>query len=242
MPCPPGYYTITGVSPTDTPKITTLPTPWGVRHHLWRSWGFCPRHTWAHAIAEFELRVIPLGTTILYKDLLNRARHLLGRRWQPTTLRRSRLRAQASCYTCDYISTARQPDPHFAPQQSCVNNRRRFTQRVLAEAPIWLPRACPGCSSLCRGLPCRQHLILIDETVQWHPAVLDGLNDLADRLDLYLRSMTWGGPQSTVEHRSALVETLGWFAGWEIPLTLANRQPQRGGHADQGTKARPGEG
>ena len=28
MPCPLRVYTTTGVSPTDTPKITTLPTPW----------------------------------------------------------------------------------------------------------------------------------------------------------------------------------------------------------------------
>lgn len=191
----------------------------GVRHHLWHSWGFCPRHTWAHAIAEIELRVAPLGTTILYKDLLSRAQHLLGRRWRPIPLRLSGLRAQASCYQCDYIARARQPDAHFAPQQRQVNNRRRFTERVLAEAPVWVPRACPGCNPTYRGLPCRQHLL--DETVPWDPTVLAGLNDLANRLDVHLRSMTWGGPQTTEEHRSAFIETLGWFAGWEIPLTLA---------------------
>ncbi len=27
MPCPYGFYTLTGVSPHDTPKITTLPGP-----------------------------------------------------------------------------------------------------------------------------------------------------------------------------------------------------------------------
>jgi len=28
VPCPYGFYTLTGVSPHDTPKITTLPGPW----------------------------------------------------------------------------------------------------------------------------------------------------------------------------------------------------------------------
>jgi len=41
----------------------------GTRHRPWRSWGFCPRHTWAHAVVERELRVQPFSTAILYEDL-----------------------------------------------------------------------------------------------------------------------------------------------------------------------------
>lgn len=32
-----------------------------VRHHLRAGWGFCPRHTWAHALVEIELKYEALG-------------------------------------------------------------------------------------------------------------------------------------------------------------------------------------
>jgi hypothetical protein len=52
----------------------------GVREHLWRSWGFCPRHTWAHAIVEVELvGGLPFGTAILYEDLAGELRALARR-------------------------------------------------------------------------------------------------------------------------------------------------------------------
>jgi hypothetical protein len=191
----------------------------GVRHHLWSSWGFCPRHTWAHAIAEIELRYTPLGTAILYEDLLDRARRVVARGWEPSTLRRRALQPHASCYTCDYANHADVPDRQFADQQRRVNARRRFADRVLREDVVWAPRACPVCTPDGRGLPCRRHLI--DEAAELDGTVADGLTELGQRLHVFMRSLTWRGPVAEERHRSAFVETLGWFAGWQIPLSLA---------------------
>src|SRR5205823_13651106 len=77
-----------------------------VRHLLWRSWGFCPRHSWAHAIVELELRgARPFATTILWEDLLRRAATSLGQR--PGALAVRRLRPRSECFTCRYVLAAR---------------------------------------------------------------------------------------------------------------------------------------
>jgi hypothetical protein len=197
----------------------------GVRHHLWRSWGFCERHTWAHAIAEIELRYTALGTAILYDDLLGRARRALARRWEPATLRCRALRARDSCYTCDYVAHAGEtPTGDLQHQQRQVNERSRFTDQLLREWPVWAPRACPHCAPGAQGIPCRRHLAA--EPARLDHEVVGGLTELGDRLSVYLRSLTWRGPEAQATHRSAFVEVLGWFAGWQIPLALA--RPEEG--------------
>lgn len=66
-------------------------------------------------------------------------------------------------------------------------------------------------------------------TVAPDQAVRDALNGIAVRLEIFHRSLTCPGPAASGEHRAALVETLGWFTGWTIPLALATavRTPPR---------------
>ena len=45
-----------------------------VRRRMVRTWGPCPRHAWAQAVVEIELRGgVPFTVTILYADLTGRA-------------------------------------------------------------------------------------------------------------------------------------------------------------------------
>lgn len=45
---------------------------------------------------------------------------------------------------------------------------------------------------------------------------------LATRLNRHLRSMTDSGFTSTADDQTAWIETLGWFAGWALPLALVS--------------------
>lgn len=78
-----------------------------IRHHLWRSWGFCSRHTWLHAVVECELRARPFGTAILYHDLTWRAARTIAGRARPRSWRIRRLASKDTCFTCDYLELSR---------------------------------------------------------------------------------------------------------------------------------------
>ncbi|MDR0360227.1 MAG: hypothetical protein LBJ87_12305, partial [bacterium] len=76
----------------------------GTRHHLWASWGLCPRHSWIHAVMEIENRGgRPFSTSILLEDLLERAIRSLRRTARlPWKVARSRLKAHRECFTRGY--------------------------------------------------------------------------------------------------------------------------------------------
>lgn len=195
-----------------------------VRHRLWDSWGFCPRHTWAHAAVEMELAGgRPFSTAILYEDLTGRAARAVRRsRLLPWALRCRKLRARQGCLTCDYCLIARQvSEPLVAGLQSRVNRLARVRDALAATRALWEGRACPVCTGRA-GMPCRPHLLAGDARAE------------AERLDAYLfglqrrlyrlvRSMTWKGPAATEEDVVSWVEALGWFAGWEFPFWLAEQ-------------------
>lgn len=190
-----------------------------VRHRLWDSWGFCPRHTWAYVTAECELRGgKPFGVSILYEDLTARAARaarasLLGDR---TVLRR--LRGNGECFTCDYASFAR-GDPAYAGRQARVNRRARTTALLLASRERWEPRSCPVCLGG-DGPVCRPHLLSGAATVD--PALPEVLCDLATRLYSFGRSFTWRAPPATADEEASWVEALGWFAGWDYPARVTH--------------------
>src|SRR5215471_2944920 len=68
-----------------------------VRHQLWRSWGFCSRHTWAHAQLEAELRLHPFSTSILYENLITRAENTIRSPSISPASRRRRLQGNGKC-------------------------------------------------------------------------------------------------------------------------------------------------
>ncbi|MCA1842923.1 MAG: hypothetical protein LC792_06965 [Actinobacteria bacterium] len=78
-----------------------------VRHHLWRSWGLCARHTWAFGSCDIEIRSTrPFSVGVLYEDLVGRAARLLAT-WRPRPWLLRQLRSQDTCLTCDYLANAR---------------------------------------------------------------------------------------------------------------------------------------
>lgn len=102
---------------------------------------------------------------------------------------------------------------------------------VVSTAQVWQPRACPACQGTPAGphmataevaVVCRRHLIDVDRIdMPKAQGCASHLAALAARLKRHLRSMTDSGSGSTLEEQTAWIETLGWFAGWELPLTLA---------------------
>lgn len=190
-----------------------------VRHQLWRNWGHCPRHSWAFAIANCELRLRPFQTGILYEDLTGRAARLLSRPLLPNAVARHLLRSHGSCFTCDYASLAT-PDPEYVAITQRVNRRRVITEWLAELRPWWEPRSCPFCLGG-SGLVCRPH-VLAGRPWDRHRTTA-GLRELEGRLQTLVRSMTWNGPTATSEDRASVVEALGWFAGWSSADAIAPR-------------------
>jgi hypothetical protein len=125
-----------------------------VRHHLWRSWGFCPRHTWASAVIEPELRWNLHGTVILYEDLMGRAVVALRKPAATPTMVRRRLRARAGCFTCDFVALAHDhTDPSLEAVTAKVNKRTRFTAMLEATRPVWGPRLPAVSGRVGSGVP-----------------------------------------------------------------------------------------
>jgi hypothetical protein len=186
-----------------------------VRQHLWKSWGFCPRHTWAAALAEPALRWGLHGTVILYEDLTGRAVAVLRRPAVRDSTIARRLQARDSCFTCDFvrIATNHTTEPRLVAASSLVNARERFTELLLEVEPVWSERTCPACLGGV-GLICRPHILAGADVPE---TLADGLVDLRDRLRILSNSMRWQGPTPALEDRSSWVEALGWFAGWDYP-------------------------
>jgi hypothetical protein len=191
------------------------------RHHLWRTWGLCPRHSWGYAVLEVELRGgLPFSTTILYEDLIVRAARSLTRSLRlPWSVARRSLESRGECYTCDYEGLAHGPGaPGAQDQAQLANTRRRFRPLLLGSQEHWRPVTCPSCLGG-SGPVCRQHLLAgvepgsRDDLAAW-------LSQLARRLGRFKESMTWRGPEATEFERVSWVEAIGWFSGWRYPAAM----------------------
>lgn len=190
------------------------------RERLRAAWGLCPRHTWAAARVEHELRYQMLGTAVLYQDLSQRAASA-SRRGVGGRIHLRRLAARAGCLTCEYLRLGGTADPGFADQQRQVNRSQRFLDRLRDDiggaAGALHDIACPHCISGGRGLPCRLHL------VGGAPPPVDlsaRLSMLTDGLGAVAESMTWHGAPASTTDRASWVETLGWFGTWDVPARL----------------------
>jgi hypothetical protein len=188
------------------------------RHHLWQSWGFCPRHTWAAAVTESTLRWNLHGTAILYKDLTGRAVATLRRPAVRNSTVAHRLQAHASCFTCDFLRIAKERSaPRLVAARERVNKRERFTELLMDAEPVWSGRTCPYCLGG-GGLVCRPHILAGAQVPGGLP---EGLADVRVRLEAFWDSMRWHGPTANADERSSWVEALGWFAGWHYPAAAA---------------------
>lgn len=197
------------------------------RTHLWQARGLCSRHSWLFFCAECELKYQPLGVTILYEDLVGRALRVL-RRHRGDRGRKHGLEARASCLTCDYVAAASGDNPAFLAERDQVEAAVRTRAWVRASSAVWRARVCPRClpdHENPAGMLCRQHLISSrshDDTAR----TVDYLDELGPRLHRCVRSMTYDGPERCADSDAALVEAIGWFAGWHG--SAAYRGPRRG--------------
>jgi hypothetical protein len=186
------------------------------RQYLWRSWGFCPRHTWLATVVECEMRLRPFGTSIVYQDLATRAGKLLGASWVSRSAKVQRLFPQVPCPTCDYLAAAGFR-PGWAEPTEYVNRRKRTVQLLTETEEQWRPQSCPTCLGG-TGPVCRPHLLQGDGS-----SVLDigsSLAELAGQLHSYYKSLSWEGYRQAPRNPAALVQVLGWFAGWSFADTL----------------------
>ena len=194
----------------------------GTRHHLWKSWGLCPRHAWCCVIAEIEIRGgQPFSATILYEDLIDRAARLISRtKLLPWGLVVSRLKIGDSCFTCDYVALASGwRDSETAQRRERVNAVRRTLPLLADKRDLWLGTSCPNCLGG-GGLVCRPHLLEGVEPAVDRDALAQAILDLRRRLHALHGSMTWGGRPATLEQSIAWIEGVCWFTGWRFPMKL----------------------
>lgn len=197
-----------------------------VRHHLWRSWGFCQRHTWLYATTEIETRGgRPFGTSILYADLVGRAAATLeqGSHPLPWPVVRWRLTTHDTCFTCDYVAGVRgQGDPACRPAQDRINRRDRTVKLIAESADLWCRLACPECLGG-EGMTCRPHLLAAQDEPADRAGLARALRNLEQRLARFEKSMTWRGPAVRPAERTSWIEALGWFAGWSYTAAVSGR-------------------
>jgi hypothetical protein len=193
------------------------------RHHLWRSWGLCPRHAWGYAVSEVELRGgLPFSTAILYEDLTRRAAELAGRRLLPWARVRSQLESHDSCFTCDFVAgraggQLETDEARWEETAARMNQRRRTVPLVGASSDLWCSHACRLCLGG-DGPVCRRHLL---EGVAPPGALDDELENLAARLRTFVRSLTVRGAVAGAREQTSWIEALGWFGGWDYARKLA---------------------
>ncbi len=220
----------------------------GIRIQLRDSLGFCPRHTWAYAVVEVELWQTgagrraghqPFDVTVLFEDLLGHVADGLTR--GPTLIRRhpeSILTPSGHCRICAEIAPASGAGMRLGYAASNSEaltqeaNQLIWTQRWCAEtAPVWMPEMCPACAAMSpHGNPtvdeprllCRTHLQGLGRlSAPLREDVAARLRVLQDRVHRLNASMTQYGAESTPHVDASWIETLGFFAGWGLPLHLA---------------------
>ena len=230
----------------------------GIRTQLRASLGLCPRHTWVYAVVEIELWQDgagvraghqPFDVTVLYQDLLD---HVAVGLTRPRTLFRrypeSILTPSGPCRVCAEVVPPGNSGMRlgYAASNSAAltdeANLLTWTQRWCVEtAPIWRPLACPMCEADTRqmghpidepGLLCRTHLMGLGRlSADLREEVEARLRQLQKRMHRLNSSMTQYGAPATPHDDASWVETLGFFAGWGLPLHIADLTA----HADERT-------
>ena len=212
------------------------------RQALRASWGLCDRHAWAHAIVEIELWQYgpgrrgghqPFDVAVLNEDLLDTAVTRLRR-----SHRRGRERILRGTGNCPICRDLMGPTTGSAPLSYAGSNSQdlaaeanrieHFAYWITETEASWRGSVCPGCVrdmggvNLAAGVTCRRHLLHDGQVPDGEiDAAVAHLSGLRVNLALLIESMTDRGRRSTPAADSSWVEALGWFHGWEVPLTLS---------------------
>lgn len=232
-----------------------------MRRLLRASLGLCPRHTWAYAVVEVELWQAgagvrgghqPFDVTVLYEDLLEHVAHGLNQK--SSLLHRHPdevLLPVGPCRICQDMASPSLTGLRMGYANSNTealtveaNGLAHMTAWCRETQPIWRNRVCPSCDPGTPGesgdpvLLCRYHLAErrpLPE--QLRHAVASRLREVRGRMRLLTDSMTDHGAPVGAEENTSWIEAVGFFAGWGLPLYLAEEpgpaEPGAGG-ADTG--------
>jgi hypothetical protein len=116
-------------------------------------------------------------------------------------------------------------------------NELRFTTEWFQQTRhVWTHRGCPTCAlrlgrsgcpdvgGLEDGVLCLEHVCESGgEAATSIPALAECLTELSVRVAALGNSMRQGATPPTPEENASWVEALGWFAGWDPPLSLADK-------------------
>jgi hypothetical protein len=219
-----------------------------MRAWMRESLGFCPRHTWGYAVVEIELWEagvgdraghVPFDVSVLYEDLTRGLGHRLAqpRGWgrRPDAV----LVPARRCLICTQLDSppkegfaigyANSNSAALAAEANPLRHSRRWCSLT---ADAWAELACSAClgegpSSPAHdaAAPCRLHLA---EAVRAGraddgdlAAAASRLTGVADRLAVFVESVTMFGPSAGPADEASWIEALGFFAGWRFPAFLA---------------------
>lgn len=219
----------------------------GIRQQLHLSLGLCPRHTWGYIVVEIELWSygpeprgghIPFDVGVLYDDLLEDviARITSAHRPDRHGLR-GILTTRTDCRICHDLGIDGAGDlvvgyaGFNADKLAAEAAEFTFTTKwCLRTREYWHDRVCSRCADPASDVAelqsenmCRQHLIELPSLSPGTArAIAMRLDEVRQRLHRFNDSMTQGGRPATVADDAAIIETLGWFAGWQFPLALSS--------------------
>jgi len=220
----------------------------GIRAQLYDNWGFCERHTWAHAVVEIELWESgagprgghqPFDVSVLNADLLARMRaaiaHAHRRRPQRRAIKRS-----GTCIVCADVASE-QPSTlaitHAGmdlEKLTAEANRMDHTKAWLDETmPVWGTQMCPVCRNETapsgEGQMCRMHLERVLEDREIDVSSLSNyLAALEHQLRELTRSMTTEGNSPSAEADASWIGALAWFTNWSFPLRMTRAAERHG--------------
>jgi hypothetical protein len=189
---------------------------------LWPSWGFCPRHALGFAALELERQDRLFSTAILYEHFLEGAGKVVNARFRTWRGIRYWLTSRTRCAICERVASGRTAGSESLAHQ--INERRRIHERIEESRAEWLHRACPLCVSNGIGLVCRPHVLTGRKQAELGSELLA----LYERLRRFVGSMTTARTETDVLDRFSLLETIGWFGGWEYLELL--RDESKGAH------------
>lgn len=218
----------------------------GIREQLRRALGLCARHTWGYFVTEVELWLygpaprgghLPFDVGVLYQDLLTDVIGKISSARSPSRHGlRSALSPKGPCRICADLSTPGDGVPlgyagsnadALAEEAAELTYTKAWLLRTQEHWTAWVCPACtlPDSPSNAVSALCRNHLARFDAIAPEEvAAIVSHLDDARRRLYRSVDSMTQGGRQATTADDAAVIETLGWFAGWEFPLSVIGRQ------------------
>lgn len=195
------------------------------RVRLHKGWGMCERHAWGFIQVEAAFREDYLhGPSILYDDLMQRARTAIAHRGPGRSLRTVHsLQPKGPCLLCEmqYKANSRAPArPELICQGAKVENFRKFVQ---ATASSWRPVVCGVCAANNAVSRCRRHLL--DDIRQKRVTDLEPHVELVAHIARHMRRYALSfryenRATDTDADRAALVCAVGWCSGWRPLLSL----------------------